>query len=156
MSYSDELNYLYNNRNTSQYSAKKIDEILQRMNDFCGKWHGKATANQVSDFMKLFHNDAPTAQNEFVFYLINDITERFPVDTISEIINHLQYLEQTEGDECAFYLIISICRKEEYVKHCLDVLNGISPPIRDTVLAELRKNGGNNALAIINSFQESP
>lgn len=54
------------------------------------------------------------------------------------------------------YLIISICRKEEYVKHCLDVLNGISPPIRDTVLAELRKNGGNNALAIINSFQESP
>ena len=39
--------------------------------------------------------------------------------------------------------------------YCLDVLNGISPPIRDTVLAELRKNGGENALTIINEFGDS-
>jgi len=44
----------------------------------------------------------------------------------------------------------------DYVKYCLDTLNDISTSKRDIILSELRKNGGNNALAIINSVQESP
>ena len=156
MPYSDELNFLYNNRDTSQCTAEEIDEILQKMNEFCGKWCEKATASQVWDFMRLFHNDAPTAQNEFIYYLIDDVVERLPATAIPEIINHLSDLEQTKGNECTFYLIISICRKGEYVKYCLDTLNDISTSKRDIILSELRKNGGNNALAIINSVQESP
>lgn len=156
MAYADELQYLYSHRNSRHCPGEEIDKILQRFNDFCGKWHGKATASQVWDFMKLFHNDAPTEQNEFVYYVIYDIVERFPVAAISEIIRNFQYLEQTEGRECAFYLIVSICRKEEYIKHCIDALNTISISDRTIIWDELRKNGGKNAAAIIKASMGTP
>ena len=152
MSYYDDLSYLYNNRNTSQCSAEEIDKIIQKFNVFCGEWYNKATAGQVWDFMKLFHGDAPTAQNEFVYYLIDNIIERFPKDSISEVINHLQDLEQTEGRSCAFYLIISICRKQEYVKYCLDALHGASILSRNIALDEMQKNGNDNAIEIIDKL----
>lgn len=156
MSYSDDFNYLYKNRDTSQCSGDKIYEYFHKLNSFCIKWNDKATANQIPDFMKLFYNDAPIEQNEFVYYLIDNIVERFPESAISVIINNIADLERTKGDECIFYLVISISREEKYIKYCVEALNSTSKRNQHIILEELRKSSNPNAISIVKEFTQSP
>lgn len=155
MSYFDDLNYLYSNRNTSQCSGEVIDSFLQKLNLFCAQWHDKATISQISDFMKLFYNDAPTEQNEFIYYLINNIVERFPETAIPKIVNNIADLEGSEGDECIFYLVSSISREEKYIKYCVEALKATTKKNQDLILDELKKNGNPNAISIVKEFTQA-
>ena len=155
MSYSDDFNYLYSNRDTRQCSGEVVDSFLQKLNLFCAEWHNKATVNQISDIMKLFYNDAPTEQNEFIYYLIDNIVERFPTTAIPEIVNNIADLERTKGDECIFYLVLSISREEKYIKYCVEALNSTSKRNQHIILEELRKSSNPNAISIVKEFTQS-
>lgn len=156
MTYQEQLEFLRRNRDTSARSGPEAFAVMDAFQEFCAAWQERAVPEQIPDLMGLFHNNAPIQQNEFVHYLIDGIVERFPAAAIPQVVRSLASLGDTDGDECAFYPALSICRRPEYAPICTEALGAASPNRRAAVLAELRRLDTPAAREVLAAFPKDP
>jgi len=87
------------------YKLKKLDEI-DEINDFCGKWDGIATVDQIPYFMRLYYDYVSTSeQNSFVSNVIYSIIEKNPKESIKKIIENINILYEEEASHCMLQIV---------------------------------------------------